>query len=224
MRRNVSLSEISDGRLYGEGDMVRADCHGCMGCSACCKGMGNSVICDPYDVWRLTLGLGVTVEGLLEAGKLELNVVDGCVLPNLKMSGQEESCAFLDREGRCSIHESRPGICRLFPLGRFYEENGDFRYFLQTGECLGKNRSKIKISKWIDVPQQGKNHDFICAWHRLLKEVETCVAADDVGERARALNMSLLHIFYLTPYLPGEDFYQQFYERLERFREISGKC
>ena len=44
MKRYVSLEEISDGRLYGGNDMVKADCHGCKGCHKCCTGMGNSVI------------------------------------------------------------------------------------------------------------------------------------------------------------------------------------
>ena len=58
MKRNVSLEEISDGRLYGRNDMVKADCHGCNGCSECCHDMGNSVILDPFDVYRLEAGLG----------------------------------------------------------------------------------------------------------------------------------------------------------------------
>ena len=27
MKRNIDLNEISDGRLYSSGDMVKADCH-----------------------------------------------------------------------------------------------------------------------------------------------------------------------------------------------------
>ena len=73
------------------------------------------------------------------AGKIELNVVDGIILPNLKMAGAEDGCGFLTEEGRCGIHPFRPGICRLFPLGRYYEENG-FRYFLQVHECQKENR------------------------------------------------------------------------------------
>ena len=77
----------------------------------------------------------------LLAGKIELNVVDGIILPNLKMAGAEDGCGFLTEEGRCGIHPFRPGICRLFPLGRYYEENG-FRYFLQVHECQKENRRK----------------------------------------------------------------------------------
>ena len=114
MKRNVSLAEISDGRLYKASDMVKADCGGCNGCSRCCHGMGNSIILDPYDVYRMTTGMGKSMQELL-AASVELNVVDGVILPNLKMQGAEEACAYLDGGGRCSIHPYRPGICRLFP-------------------------------------------------------------------------------------------------------------
>ena len=81
--------------------------------------MGTSVVLDPFDAYRMTAGTGKTFEALL-AGPLELNVVDGIILPNLKMAGEEEACSFLDQNGRCRIHAYRPGICRLFPLGRIY--------------------------------------------------------------------------------------------------------
>ena len=90
MKRKVDLNEISDGRLYSSGDMVKVDCHDCEGCSACCQGMGNSIILDPMDLWRLQLGKKENFDTLL-ANYLELNVVDGMVLPNLKMAGEEEA-------------------------------------------------------------------------------------------------------------------------------------
>ena len=30
MKRKVDLNEISDGRLYSSGDMVKVDCHDCV--------------------------------------------------------------------------------------------------------------------------------------------------------------------------------------------------
>lgn len=218
MRRNVSLAEISDGRLYGENDMVRADCHGCRECFLCCTGMGDSVILDPYDVYRLQAGLGRTLSCLLEDGAAKLNVVDGIVLPNLRMCGKEERCYFLDREGRCGIHESRPGICRLFPLGRFYE-NGDFRYFLQTAECPAANRSKVKAAKWIDTPDTARYHGFVRDWHYLLKALEERVAGAEDGEESQRLNLALLQTFFMEPYGMGTDFYRQYEERRKCFED-----
>ena len=221
MKRNVTLAEISDGRLYGNNDMVKADCHGCKGCSRCCRGMGNSIILDPYDIYRLQQGLGENLAALLTADKVELGVVDGMILPNLKMVGPEEACAFLNEEGRCSIHSCRPGICRLFPLGRYYED-GDFKYFLQTGECTDTNRSKVKVSKWIDTQDLARNHEFICKWHYFLNELEEMVGDLEDMELGKRLNMLMLQMFYLTPYDVEGDFYKQFEGRMEQFRSLLG--
>ncbi|MCI9142634.1 MAG: YkgJ family cysteine cluster protein [Lachnospiraceae bacterium] len=218
MKRNVDLAEISDGRLYKINDMVKADCHGCRGCYKCCTGMGNSVVLDPYDVYRLQKGLGKEFSGMLAEQWVELNVTGGVILPNLKMIGEEEECAFLNQEGRCSIHAVRPGVCRLFPLGRVYDEKGDFQYFLQRGECEEKVRSKVKVSKWIDTPQQGRNHDFICKWHALVKNLEEEIGGAEDMERAKALNIRMLQIFFMKPYETERDFYGQFEERRADFR------
>lgn len=176
MLRNVSLEEISDGRLYGLNDMAKLGCNDCVGCSSCCRGMGNTIVLDPYDVWRLTGGLSVSLQQLL-AGHLELNVVDGIILPNLKLAGDSEQCTFLNEEGRCSIHPYRPGICRLFPLGRYYEEDG-FRYILQVHECEKQNRSKVKIRKWMDTPDMERYDAYIADWHAFLKQLRIYIGTE----------------------------------------------
>lgn len=222
MKRNVTLEEISDGRLYGLNDMVKADCQGCKGCSKCCRGMGNSIILDPLDGYRLAKGLQKELPDLIGTA-VELNVVDGVILPNLRMAGEAEACTFLNEEGRCSIHAFRPGICRLFPLGRYYE-NGSFQYFLQTGECTEKVHTKVKVSKWIDTPQLPRNQEFVNTWHYLLNQVEELVNGSEDDAFRKNLNLFLLNTFYFTPYDTEQDsesaFYEQFEERLERFRQI----
>ena len=65
MLRDIDLKEISDGRFYGLNDMVKADCGGCEGCSACCRGMGSSILLDPLDAARLSIGTNKTFEGMV---------------------------------------------------------------------------------------------------------------------------------------------------------------
>lgn len=214
MIRNCSLDDISDGKLYDINDLVKADCGGCIGCSACCKGMGKSIVLDPYDIYKMSKELNVTMEQLLTTA-VELNVVDGIVLPNLKMTGESEQCYYLNSEGRCSIHNARPGICRLFPLGRYYE-NGDFKYFLQVNECAKKERTKIKVKKWIDIPDWNTNKEYILIWHHYLKNKQKEINECNDDAIIRNISMDILKRFYLTPYDIEKDFYQQFYERLEK--------
>jgi Fe-S-cluster containining protein len=204
MKRNVSLEEISDGRLYTSNDMVKADCGDCAGCSACCHGMGESIVLDPMDIYRLTTNLEMSFETLMSQ-YIELNVVDGIILPNLKMAGPQEACGFLDRHGRCSIHAHRPGICRLFPLGRYYEEEG-FKYFLQTHECKKENRTKVKVKKWIDTPDLKQNDEFIMLWHDFVNETQAKLMKAGDEDLFKKVNMFLLQSFYMEAY-QDEDFY-----------------
>lgn len=220
MIREVSLDEISDGKLYGLNDMVKADCNDCQGCSACCQGMGSSIVLDPLDVWRLVEQIGERFESLL-VDRLELNVVDGIILPNLKMAGEREACAFLDGSGRCSIHPFRPGICRLFPLGRFYEDRS-FQYFLQVHECKKENRTKVKVRKWIDTPDLKRYEQFVADWHYFLKDLQERLEAEQNEELAKQVNLYVLNTFYMTPFDAGRDFYEQFYARLGAAKPLLG--
>lgn len=232
MIREVSLKDISDGRTYGLNDMVKADTNGCQGCHKCCTGMGNSIVLDPYDVWRIKLGLNKQFQELLNEGYIELNMVDGLILPNLKM-GEDERCTFLNEDGRCSIHSLRPGICRIFPLGRIYEE-GDFKYFLQKDQCAKENRAKIKIKKWIDIEHISENREFINAWHSFIKNVgEKNIELKNSG-RGESINdiaMYVLNEFFVSDIMEAkqnseaseEDFYKIAIERISNAKEVINK-
>jgi hypothetical protein len=217
MERNIDINEISDGKLYTAEDMVKAGCGSCEGCSACCRGMGSSVILDPLDVYRLTTGLSVDFQKLLSES-VELNAVDGIILPNLKMAGEGEACFFLNEEGRCSIHSIRPGFCRLFPLGRLYED-GSFRYFLQTKECRKEKRAKVKVKKWIDTPDVKTYEKFVCQWHYFLKELGKAGTL----ELAKEASLYVLNQFYIRPYRGEEEFYPQFEERLAEGKKFAAE-
>lgn len=218
MKRNVTLEEISDGNLYEANDMVKADCQDCKGCSDCCQGMGDTVILDPLDVHRLCAGLKKLPEELL-GSVLELGITDGNILPHLAMRGEQERCVFLNTEGRCSIHDIRPGFCRLFPLGRYYTEDG-FKYILQIHECKKKNRSKIKVKKWLDTPDLKQYEKFVLDWHNFLLDVQEVFYETEDETLVKNLNMYVLSRFYYTPYKEDEDFYPQFYVRLEEAKKL----
>ncbi|MCI8769988.1 MAG: YkgJ family cysteine cluster protein [Lachnospiraceae bacterium] len=206
MERHVNMAEISDGKRYKSTDMARLGCNECEGCSDCCREVGNSIVLDPWDIYMLEKNLRCGFEELLEK-YLELNVVDGVVLPNLRLLGNRKGCTFLSELGRCKIHNFRPGFCRLFPLGRLYE-NGSFSYFLQTNECKKERRTKIKINKWLGIPNLAAYETFICEWHYLLKEVQMKAKVMEEQE-LRKKSMYFLQEFFVKPYLE-EDFYGQF--------------
>lgn len=219
MERNIDLNEMTDGRFYTANDMVKADCGGCIGCSACCRGMGKSIILDPLDVHRICTYFRVPFEALL-ANHVELNVVDGMILPNLKMTGEDEHCIFLTEEGRCGIHKIRPGFCRLFPLGRVYE-NRSFKYILQIHECAKADRQKIKIKKWLDIQDLKAYEQFVNDWHYFLKDVAAALGQEHTDEQmVKQINIYVLKQFYMRGFAENENFYEQFKERLKEVQAV----
>lgn len=216
MLREIDLDAVSDGRRYRQNDMVKAGCNDCKGCSDCCRNMGSSIVLDPYDCFELCKNLKESFEKLLSYA-IELQVVDGIILPNLKMTGNEETCTFLNEQGRCSIHSFRPGFCRMFPLGRIYEEGG-FQYFFQVQECKMEPKTKVKIQKWLGIPDIRRYEAFVTKWHYFLKDVEKILGSFQDEASLKNISMYLLKNFYLTPYDENQDFYIQFEERLEKAR------
>jgi Predicted Fe-S-cluster oxidoreductase len=214
MERYVKMEDISDGKRYGSNDMAKLGCNECEGCSECCHNVGESIILDPWDVYMLETYLSCGFEGLL--GKyLELKVFQGVILPYLLLD-EKDGCHFLNEEERCSIHGFRPGFCRLFPLGRIYE-NGSFSYFLQTQECKKERRTKVKISKWLGIPNLASYEKYICQWHYLVKDVQE-LAKQMEGKELKEWNLYLLQAFFAVPYEEG-DFYMQFQKRYEEARK-----
>lgn len=218
MVRYVRLSEISDGKLYGLNDMARTDCNGCKGCSACCRGMGNTITLDPYDLYNLTIHLNMTFEELM-TDKLELSVVDGIALPNLKMTEGTDCCSFLNREGRCEIHRFRPGFCRLFPLGRYYE-NDSIQYILQIHECKYPSKTKVRVSKWIGIPDIKAYEAYVLEWHSFLKELQTVIGRVKELTLVKQINLYTLKLFFMKPYEKEAAFYPQFYERFVQAKDL----
>ena len=132
-------------------------------------------------------------------------------------SGDEDACAFLDKNGRCGIHSFRPGICRLFPLGRDYGD-GRIQYIFLVNGCQKQERTKVKVRKWIDTPDVEKEEEFLLKWHSFQKEARAAAGDGREAEKAKAVNLQILKTFYLTPYNREMDFYSQFEERLEQAR------
>ncbi len=218
MIRNTDINDISDGRFYEATDMVKLGCNDCEGCSDCCHDM-EALMLDPMDLYRLQTGLHRSFEDMLDQ-EIELARADGLILPKMKMTATgkgRSACSFLNAEGRCSIHSFRPGICRLFPMGRYYEDH-DYKYFLQVNECVKKGRYKVRLSQWLDTPDLDSYHDYIVDWHYFAKSLgeKTPLLTE---ESRKDVLMYVLRLFFQTPY-QADDFYPQFYSRLAQAKRV----
>jgi Fe-S-cluster containining protein len=221
MRINETIEDITGGKTFGINDMVKADTRGCEGCSHCCYSHGDTMVLNPYDIYEMMKVSGLTYQELTES-KISYHI-DGkeqLELPILKMNQESGACPFLDNSERCSIHEGRPGVCRLFPLGRLYDQN-ELKYFIQPGECIKENLSKVKVKKWIEIPDYNKNKEFLLSWHNLIKALRfrmKFMSDEDRGE----VNKQLVEYFYNRQYGEEEDFYDTYKNILAEAKNAMG--
>lgn len=210
MKRNLSFEEISDGKRYKASDCVKTDTHGCAGCHECCETTEDTIFLDPFDIYMLSKATGKTFTEMLES-EITLKVTEGLIVPTLNKK-KKGPCVFLSPDFKCEIHEYRPGFCRLFPLGRIWNEDGSFDYFIQVHECPCEDKGAIPVREWLSVDEIDKYEGFVRAWHTLTHDIkELSLQANDAA--LKASNMKMLQAFFIEPYDTEKDFYSQFYSR-----------
>ena len=88
----------------------------CNACSRCCH--NKAIRVGPYEILRLARRLGITttefIERHTEAGGTVLRMREE----------NDRACIFLNQQG-CSVHPDRPLACRLYPLARWVDPDGN---------------------------------------------------------------------------------------------------
>lgn len=213
------LDEISDGKLYDIKDTVKADTCGCNGCSDCCCDVGELVVLTPFDIYEMVTYLGIEFDKLLE-DKIQLRENNKISLPYLKMQDNKK-CSFLNKDNRCTIHSKRPNICRLFPLGRVYQDD-DFKYFLQVGNCPKDDLKEVTVKNWLGIQNYDENKVFILQWHKFIKALSFRLKFVRDEEEIKKINKTLLDSFYRIKIKEDENFYNEFFKVLPKIKNELG--
>lgn len=214
MKRYVDINDISDGRLFTHNDLAPIGTKGCVNCTECCKVTDDTIHLDPYDIYHIEKALSMSFQELLKKGIIGIIVVDGVITLYLTKNDESSSCVFLNNKGRCDIHSDRPGFCRLFPLGRIYDDEGSFDYFIQIHECPVANKDNVKISEWLGIDNIDAYESFIIKWHDLRANISDFVLESEDKEMINMINMKMLNTFFAKDFDTNIDFYTQINERL----------
>lgn len=120
----------SDVRPLADNDPVGLAC-GPEGCpSTCCKN-GPHVVLNPYEISLICASAGISYEDLLDV--VETDRVNGFPLVMLP---RDPACHFWTEQG-CRVYAARPLACRLFPLGRVYDDGWSHIVLPDRNLCSG---------------------------------------------------------------------------------------
>lgn len=146
-------------------------CHACGRC--CTNSTIESIVLRAYDIYNLSVALKTEASTVVDLyGNVYLGPTSGIPVIQLKSKPIESPesllhffktgkpmtvCPFL-KNNKCSVHNNKPGSCRLYPLGRLVQksssksdsdEKTETIYFLQKETICGGTGEKHTIDEWM---------------------------------------------------------------------------
>lgn len=90
----------------------------CRRCGKCCKNQ-DTILFNTRDIYNIAKKLGKTTRQVIEECA-EVYIGNSSRLPMVHMVpiGPQRRCPLLLDDGRCSVHDCKPTVCALYPLGR----------------------------------------------------------------------------------------------------------
>ena len=134
----------------------------CQRCGKCCRGIQDSLMLEPMDVFHLARFLHETdnsiscTDDFLEKYAHASAIEGNYPVYLINTVGDDASCVFLDNENHCTVYGGRPLVCRMFPFGVAPGIKGsDFRFYIcedhshhfGTGQVIAKNWISDNFSK-----------------------------------------------------------------------------
>ena len=141
----------------------------CRLCGSCCRNLRGNLMPEQLDAHRLA-------RFLRERGELEFmedfytkytypDMLEG-FFPIFLMNtaGPDDSCVFLEN-GRCSVYEARPRVCRLYPFTAFPGQRGKAFNFFRCMDSHSAHFSdgKILVKDWMYQNFSREDREFLTA-------------------------------------------------------------
>jgi len=89
----------------------------CRRCGKCCKNR-EDILLNARDLYNIAVKLNLSIHKIVET-YCDVYIGDTSRIPvvRLKPRGANKACPLLNGD-HCSVHDSKPSVCALFPLGR----------------------------------------------------------------------------------------------------------
>lgn len=121
----------------------------CKACGNCCRNRKEPILLTGYDVFRIAKGLKIdTIEVVT---KYTIGYVGGTSnLPVLTLKERPDGSCSLLRNSKCMVHDNKPLVCAIYPLGRYYlPAEKRFGYF-QQNICCGTDEEHT-LQEWLEM-------------------------------------------------------------------------
>lgn len=199
----------------------------CTQCGKCCIHR-EDILLNPQDLFRIAKYLEQTLRDVVEHFCETYTGPDSRMpIVRLLPEGPTKRCPFLVRN-KCRIHEAKPVVCAMFPLGRghrFDLETGkpypEILYILDKPHC-GDGSETHTVREWLGSFHIPVDDPFYLEWSEaLVFFAEAMRKLEKVHPTATAIVIrpAVYEHLYLA-YNTREDFLPQFQENLKKTKEF----
>ena len=149
----------------------------CRRCGKCCKNQ-DTIIFNPRDIYNIAHKFEKTMEQVIRETS-EVYIGHDSRLPIVHMvpRGPKNACPLLV-DGKCSVHDCKPTVCALFPLGRVLWvdreappekrfESMQIRYIINDIDC-GSAKRVNTVRDWIAQFGIAEHDEFFLLWNQLI--------------------------------------------------------
>ncbi len=126
----------TDTRILSESDLIQLSC-GVNGCSSNCCTKSAPIVLNPYEIALICRESNMSYEDLLDI--VDTDRAKGFPLVMLP---RDPHCHFWTGKG-CRIYQGRPLACRLYPLGRVFDQGESHLVLPELNICSGLSLSPV---------------------------------------------------------------------------------
>lgn len=206
----------------------------CRRCGKCCIHQ-ETIIFNARDIYNIARKKGMTMRGVVEA-YTETYIGHSSRIPivHLLSNGPKGACPLLTEDGRCSVHDCKPTVCALFPLGRvvmgekFGEpiENPDdlhVKYILTDHNC-GSAKKVNTVRSWLSKFGIPEHDEFFLLWNKVIMSLTPAVMKLEEAKVAEPVLNMLWNTIYTALYLDydtSQEFMPQFQATADKLIHLS---
>jgi len=190
----------------------------CAMCGDCCRKRCEPIILTGADIFRIAKTLGTTLRETIKKNMIGY-IGDNSHVPVLALDERLDGSCRLLRKGKCMVHQNKPAVCALFPLGRYFDSrNQTFHYFMNERSCQSgrRNGKQWTLNEWLDEFSIRESEPMTLAWHKLLGGLASITFKMDKEQIKGRLLEVLLSALYLS-----YDLSAPYVEQVEQNMEIA---
>lgn len=187
-------------------------CFQCRRCANCCRELEGQLMLEPLDAYNLARlfreqGQASSIDDVYMR-YAHPDMLEGC-LPIYMMNteGPDHACAFL-KDGRCSVYEGRPHVCRIYPFSVRPGQRGRIFEFYRCVDQHAAHFSgdRIQVKDWLHENFTEENREFWAAEGNILPILGRMLSSLETNGLQASL-FQILHYRYFSydldqPFMP----------------------